>query len=116
MDEVGASRDKVVAHGDGGEKGMPGVVTRAGLASAGRAFLCAGGVPGVAGLVAPLEESCQAGIIIAPIDSGFGFLNGVLAAIGGDFFGIALLLGAIAVTISLGVLAGWLGARVDTRR
>lgn len=80
------------------------------------AFLCAGGVLGVAGLVAPLEESCQAGIIIAPIDSGFGFLNGVFAALGGEFFGIAFLFGAIAVTISLGVLAGWLGARVDTRR
>lgn len=44
MDEVGASRDKVVAHGDGGEKGMPGVVTRAGLASVGRAFLVGGAI------------------------------------------------------------------------
>lgn len=70
------------------------------------AFFFLGGVLGIFGIVAMLEETCQAGVMATVIDPGFGIQAGVFSAMAGDPMALIVLLSAIVIMICLGLIAG----------
>lgn len=69
-------------------------------------FFCLGGVLGIFGVVAMLEETCQAGVMATVIDPGFGIQAGVFNLIAGNPLPLVILLAAIVCMITLGVACG----------